>query len=324
MHISPPRPASRLTAALEQGPVILDGAMGTELEARGVDTSHELWSALALIEQPQAVSAVHADYLRAGAQVITTDSYQASLPAFMRAGLSEARARAALAASARLALEAREAHAAAGGGRALVAGSVGPYGAYLADGSEYTGDYRLDPAGWAAFHTPRLEILLEEGVEALAVETMPRLDEAQAIMALIIRIAGGPDAAPPVWVSFQVRPDGLRLADGTPLGRAGAWADEHEGLVAIGVNCVTPGAVLPALGALASVTSKPLVACPNSGEAYHPGARTWTASRGRQRPTDLAPRWIRAGARLVGGCCRTTPADTAALVEALALVQPPR
>lgn len=318
MDIRPSRPASRLTAALARGPVILDGAMGTELDARGVDTSHELWSALALIDRPAAISAVHTDYLAAGAQVITTNSYQASLPAFMRAGLDEGRARAALAASARLALEARAAHAAAGGRQAVVAGSVGPYGASLADGSEYTGDYRLDDAGWDAFHAPRLEILLDQGVDVIAVETMPRLDEAQAVVELLERLSPAAWA----WVSFQVDGGGERLADGTPLLRAASWAQEAAGVIAVGVNCVAPEAVLPALEAMRAVTTKPLVAYPNSGDLYHPSTKTWTVVPAERRFTAHARSWARAGARLIGGCCRTTPADTAVLATALTPAPP--
>ena len=316
-----PRRPGRLAAALARGPLILDGAMGTELDARGVETSHELWSALALIEAPDTVRAVHADYLRAGAQVLTTNSYQATLPGLMRAGLNEPQARAALAASVRIARQARDAHAdrraTAGGRRALVAGSIGPYGAYLADGSEYTGDYRIDGPGWREAHLPRLEALLQAGVDALAVETMPRLDEAQALIALMGRLTGR-QAPPQAWVAFQVRPDGAHLADGTPLAQAGAWAQRQPEVVAVGVNCVAPEVVAPALEVLAGVTGKPLVAYPNSGDAYHPATKTWTTAPPGERFTAGAPGWLEAGARLLGGCCRTAPSDTAVLAGIIA------
>lgn len=310
-----PRRQGRLASALARGPLILDGAMGTELDARGVDTAHELWSALALIQDPEAVRAVHTDYLRAGAQVLTTNSYQATVPGLMRAGLDEPQARAALAASVSIAGQARDAHAdrqAAGAHPALVAGSIGPYGAYLADGSEYTGDYRIDGPGWRQAHLPRLEALLHAGVDALAVETMPRLDEAQALIALLGRLTGG-QAPLQAWVSFQVRPDGAHLADGTPLAQAGTWAQGQPEVVAVGVNCVAPEVVAPALEVLAGVTSKPLVAYPNSGDTYHPATKTWTTAPPGERFTARAPGWLEAGVRLLGGCCRTTPSDTAVL-----------
>lgn len=306
--------AAPLARALGEGPVVLDGAMGTELDARGVPTAQELWSALALVTAPGAVAAVHDSYLRAGAGVITTNTYQAALPALMRAGLSEPDAWGTIASSARIALEAAERFSQERPGlSALVAGSLGPYGAYLADGSEYTGAYSLTAPDFEAVHIPRIEALAGEGVRLFAVETQPRLDEAQWIVGQLGRLAPGAEC----WVSFQVGDDGERLADGTPLAEAGAWADAEPAVSAVGINCVAPPAVAPALGALSAVTAKPLVAYPNSGDIYHPATKTWTVAGGAQRFTGHARPWARAGARLIGGCCRTTPADTAVLARAL-------
>ncbi|WP_366180137.1 homocysteine S-methyltransferase [Actinomyces timonensis] len=308
-----PAPAP-LARALGEGPLILDGAMGTELDARGVPTAQELWSALALVTAPAAVAAVHDSYLRAGARVITTNSYQAALPALMRSGLSGPEARGAIASSARIALRAAARSSQERPDRvALVAGSLGPYGAYLADGSEYTGAYALHAPDFEAVHISRIEALAGEGVRLFAVETQPRLDEAQWIVRQVSRIAPGAEC----WVSFQTEDDGERLADGTPLAEAGAWADAEPGVAAVGINCVAPSAVMPALGALGSVTAKPLVAYPNSGDIYRPSTKTWTAVAPDQRFTAHAPQWARAGARLIGGCCRTTPADTVVLARML-------
>lgn len=302
--------AVTLARALGEGLLILDGAMGTELDARGVPTAQELWSALALLTAPEAVAAVHDSYLRAGAHVLTTNSYQAALPALMRAGLSEPEARGAIASSARIALETAESFSQERPGRAaLVAGSLGPYGAYLADGSEYTGAYALHAPDFEAVHIPRIEELAGQGIRLFAVETQPRLDEAQWIVRRLGDLV--PDAE--CWVSFQTGDDGERLAGGTPLAEAGAWADGEPGVVAVGINCVAPSAVTPALGVLGSVTAKPLVAYPNSGDIYHPSTKTWTTAAPDQRFTAQAPDWAEAGARLIGGCCRTTPADTAVL-----------
>ncbi|GGO99307.1 homocysteine S-methyltransferase [Actinomyces gaoshouyii] len=301
---------SPLARALREGPLVLDGAMGTELDARGIPTAQELWSALALVTAPEAVAAVHESYLRAGARVITTNSYQAALPALMRSGLSEPEARGAIASSARIALETAERFSQERPDRAaLVAGSLGPYGAYLADGSEYTGAYALQAPDFEAVHIPRIEALAGEGIRLFAVETQPRLDEAQWIVRQLGRIAPGSEC----WVSFQTEDDGERLADGTPLAEVGAWADVEPGVAAVGINCVAPSAVTPALGVLGSVTAKPLVAYPNSGDIYHPSTKTWTSAAPDQRFTAQAPDWGEAGARLIGGCCRTTPADTAVL-----------
>lgn len=309
----PPRDHVGLSVLLTGGPVVLDGAMGTELGARGVRTAQELWSAVALTEAPEAVTAVHTDYLFAGARVICTNSYQATVPALMRTGLTEAEARGAIATSARLALDARDLHVSAHPRETvLVAGSLGPYGAYLADGAEYTGAYTTSDSDFEAVHIPRLQVLAEAGLHLFAIETQPRLDEARWLVARLRHIA--PEAE--CWVSFQVRPDGEHLADGTPLARAVAWADAEDAVVAVGLNCVAPAVVDRALPVLRSATGKPLVAYPNSGDAYDPAAKTWHCVRGPERFTRFtasAPAWLDAGVRLIGGCCRTTPVDTAVL-----------
>ena len=299
----------RLSDLLTRGPVVLDGAMGTELDARGVDTRNALWSALALTTAPDVVREVHADYLDAGARVITTNTYQATLPALIRSGEDAAGAREVIAAGARLAKEAaRQFGKEHPEEPVLVAGGLGPYGAFLADGSEYTGAYGIDvpeDPGFQEVHLPRIEVLVGEGIDLFALETLPRLDEAQALVAMVKRLA--PQAE--CWVSFQVRSDGAHLADGSPLAEAAAWAAQEEMVVAVGINCVAPDVVGQALPVLRATTGKPLVAYPNAGDLYDPVTKTWqSADEGAGIPT-LVPSWVAAGARLVGGCCRTRPAQ---------------
>mgnify|MGYP001684158690 CR=1 FL=1 len=206
------REPARLSDLLARGPVVLDGAMGTELDARGVDTRNALWSARALAMAPDVVREVHSDYLDAGARVITTNTYQATLPALIRSGEDAAGARRVIAAGARLAEEAAHQFGKEHPEESvLVAGGLGPYGAYLADGSEYTGAYDIDipeDPGFREVHLPRIEVLVGEGVDLFALETLPRLDEAQALLAMVKGLA--PQAE--CWVSFQVRPDRRREA----------------------------------------------------------------------------------------------------------------
>ena len=308
----------RLSDLLAAGPVVLDGAMGTELDSRGVDTRHALWSARALLEDPDVVAAVHSDYLAAGARILTTNSYQASAPTFRAAGLSRDHARRALEASVRIARTCAERfEATRPASRILVAGGIGPFGAHLADGSEYTGDYSIahtDNPVFEQVHRSRLEVLAGQGLGLFALETMPRLDEARAVIALMNELAPGCQC----WVSFQLRSDGEHLADGTPLERAAAWAEVEPAVVAVGLNCVAPAVVAPALAVLRASTGKPLVAYPNSGDGYDPVAKTWTSAPPAERFTALAEQWLDGGARLIGGCCRTTPADTAALARVVA------
>ena len=139
-----------------QSPLIIDGALATEMESRGADLHDSLWSAKYLYTQPELIAAVHTDYLDAGADVIITASYQATVQGFMARGWTHAQARAMIRSAATLAISARDdwwhTQAHPGRLRPLVAGSVGPYGAYTADGGEYRGNYGLSTAELVEFH----------------------------------------------------------------------------------------------------------------------------------------------------------------------------
>ncbi|WP_406814787.1 homocysteine S-methyltransferase [Mycobacterium sp. M23085] len=286
------------------GSVLLDGGLATELEVRGHDLSDPLWSARLLADAPQDIAAVHAAYFRAGAAIATTASYQASFEGFAARGLDRQETAGLLRRSVELAAAAREEAGAAG---LLVAASIGPYGAALADGSEYRGRYGLSVAALARWHRPRLETLAEAGADLLACETVPDVDEAQALVELVRSVGR------PAWLSYTI--DGDRTRAGQPLADAFAVGAGVDEIVAIGVNCCAPGDVLPAI-ARAAVVGKPVIVYPNSGERWDTLRRKWIGPP--QFSTDLAGQWIAAGARIVGGCCRVGPAA----IETLATLTP--
>jgi len=285
--------------------LISDGGLATELEARGFDLSAtsqpSLWSARLLADAPQEIVAVHAAYFRAGATIATTASYQASFEGFAAHGLDRREAAVLMGRSVELA---RAARAEAGGG-GLVAASVGPYGAALADGSEYRGRYGLSVAALSRWHRPRLEILAEAGADVLACETVPDVDEAEALVNLVGSVGVR------AWLSYTI--DGARTRAGQPLADAFAVAAGIPQIVAIGVNCCAPGDVLPAIS-MAAAVGKPVIVYPNSGERWDRRRRQWTGRS--QFSAGLAKQWVAAGARIVGGCCRVGPADIAALRRA--------
>ncbi|MDQ0677273.1 homocysteine S-methyltransferase [Arthrobacter pascens] len=313
---------TKLSRMLDAGAnLTVDGALATELEAHGCNLEDPLWSAKVLLEQPQLVKRVHQDYFRAGANVAITASYQATPQGFARRGIAEEAALELVALSVRLADEARREHLAENpdAGPLLIAGSVGPYGAYLADGSEYRGDYILSRKEFLEFHRPRIAALVEAGADFLACETLPSLPEAEALLALMkeFDVEG--------WLSFTLR-DGRHISDGTPLGQVAELFGEEPLVVAIGVNCVPLELVSPALDALGKATGTPLIAYPNSGETYDAVTKTWgpaasgdhLAGPGGQQPASLAEGtavWRELGARLLGGCCRTTPEDITAVAS---------
>jgi homocysteine S-methyltransferase len=288
------------------GTLVLDGGLATELEAYGFELGDELWSARLLMDNPEAVGRVHLDYLAAGADCIITASYQATIPGFMGRGLSEAEAVALLERSVQVALEARDAFWAEPANRQnrlrpLVAASIGPYGAALADGSEYTGDYDLDEAGLLAFHRRRWQILAATKADILACETIPSFPEARVLAHLLAETPGRM-----AWFSFSCR-DREHISDGTPLADCLAPLNDLEQVAAVGINC-TPPRFIPGLLAIArQATDKPLIVYPNSGETYDARNNRWLGQSAPAEFGTYSREWRKAGATLIGGCCRTRP-----------------
>ena len=250
----------------------------------------------------------------AGAGVATTASYQATIPGFAAAGLDRAAALDAIRRSVELARRARDRVADDTGRPAddlLVAGSVGPYGAMLADGSEYTGAYDPGDDALRDLHAPRMEALLDAGADLLAIETIPTVREARVLVDLVDELGAT------AWLSYQCR-DGSTTAAGEPIGDAVAVASGAAGVVAVGVNCTAPRHVPALLAAARAATALPLVAYPNDGDSWDAQNRRWIAAdaTGRFDPTAVAS-WAGLGAAWLGGCCGTGPADIAALAAAV-------
>lgn len=293
--------------ALAQRPFfVLDGGLATELEQYGYQLNDSLWSARLLADFPQAIQQVHRDYLRAGADCLITASYQATIQGFMGRGFSREQAIHLLQLAVQLAVEVRDefwfgAGSDPGRSKPLVAISIGPYGAYLANGAEYSGDYDLDEAGLVAFHRQRWHLLAATEGDLLACETVPSFAEARAFTHLMAETP-----TMPVWISFSCR-DEAHINDGTPLAVCAEWVAQAPQVVAVGVNCTAPRFIPGLIAQLCRVTDKPIVVYPNSGEQYDSEQHCWT---GLASPTDFGEQslaWYQAGARLIGGCCRTRP-----------------
>jgi homocysteine S-methyltransferase len=286
-----------LANALEGGPVVLDGGLATQLEAQGHKLNSALWSARLLGEDPDAIVQAHLSYFTAGAEVATTASYQASIDGFVRAGSSPAEAQQLIKRSVRLAEQARASFQ--DDHDRWIAGSVGPYGAALADGSEYRGDYDLSVTELRRWHRPRIELLAEAGADVIALETIPCLAEVEALVAEV------DGSGQPCWLSITCA--GERTRAGEPAEEAFALARDVAEIIAVGVNCIDPADAYGLVQTASRTTGKPVVIYPNSGERWDAFEKTWKG------PTTFRAEevegWIIGGARLVGGCCRVGPTE---------------
>lgn len=296
---------------LLRGIYVIDGGLASELEYLGARIDGPLWSAHVLEDEPEKVAAVHRAYIQAGAQCIATCSYQVSRMGYLEVGLTAAQADAALLRSVALA---RSAVAEFPQRSVLVAGSLGPHGAALHNGAEYTGNYDCSYADLVRFHRERIEIFANAvGAEAphlLAFETFPSLEEVRAVGEAL-----APWPALRAWFSFSCR-DEKHVSHGEALAECAAAVAAFPQTVAIGVNCVPPHWLPSLIAELRSASDKPVLVYPNSGEGWDAATRTWI---GTTDPDDFgvkAKEWFAAGAQIVGGCCRTRPAHIRAVAQA--------
>ena len=291
--------------------MVLDGGLSTALEEQGVDLGGALWTARLLGEAPEQLARAHRAYVLAGARVVTTASYQASVEGLVAGGYDGAEARRLITRSVTVAREVRDELADSHPG-VLVAASVGPYGAFLADGSEYTGRYGVSPARLRDFHGPRLELLAAAGPDLLAVETIPDAEEAEVLVPLLDELGL------PAWFSYSVR--GSSTNAGQPLSEAYDVVAGSGSVVAAGVNCSEQTDALGAVRAAVTATGLPAVVYPNRGGSWNADTKTWEYAG----PLDLGlvDDWVEAGARLIGGCCGTGPADIAHLADRLREIEP--
>jgi homocysteine S-methyltransferase len=291
-------------ALSEDRPIVLDGGLATELESQGYDIGTTLWSAGLLRSNPSAIVNAHRAYLEAGAEIIVSASYQASREGFMSIGLSAQKADDLIIRSVELARKARDrfldAHAEIGV-TPIVAASIGPYGAAMHDGSEYTGDYKVGEDALREFHEERLHMLDQSGADVLACETIPNLMEARVLHDLLLQVEL------PAWVSFSCRDDQC-ISDGMSLQEVSRIFRDHPRVRALGINCTAPHLISSLIGAIKQAAlDKAVVVYPNSGETYEVEDNSW---HGPVSPTEWAREsnsWLAAGAKIIGGCCRIGP-----------------
>ena len=302
--------------------MVLEGGQATELERLGCDLNHKLWSARLLIEDPELIKTVYERYLDAGADCITTNTYQATYPGFASLGLSPNEIDNIFALSVRIACESREAcwdkiqkEGNVRRPKPLVAASIGSYGAYLSDGSEYRGEYDISDDELYDFHYQRIKTFIEvsdkaNGIDLFAFETIPDFTESKTLVKIL---EGFPESY--AWLSFSIR-DENHISGGESLREVASYFEGHAQLSAIGVNCTQPSFVEPAIKAIKNNCSLPVIVYPNSGECFDAQKKIWGG-----KPEDigdfyrLAELWYSCGAEIIGGCCRTIPDDIRAIAR---------
>ncbi|ANZ57291.1 homocysteine S-methyltransferase [Fructilactobacillus lindneri] len=288
--------------------LVLDGAMGTELEKLGVKTNDELWSANALIDNPEAIYQVHASYFKAGADIAITDTYQANVAAFAKNGIKHDEAIELIKSGVKIAKQARDDYDSNG----LIAGCIGPYGAYLANGAEYTGNYELSFHDYQNFHQEKIKALIDAGSDLLSIDTIPNFQEVKALVKIINDL---PNKLP-YWISLSVK-DVTKLGDGTDLKVVIKWLSQQDNIDGIGVNCTKIENITPIVNLIRDISNLPIVVYPNPGDIYHPKTKTWTTVPHVDTFQQEVPNWLSQGANIIGGCCRTTPEDIAQIAKIL-------
>lgn len=265
----------------------LDGGLSTALENNGNNLNTSLWSGELIRYKPDEISRAHLDFINAGSQIIITSSYQISYLGCKKRGWSDLQVEQALRDSTSLAKAAVN----KSGKDVKIAASVGPYGAALADGSEYKGDYGVSKSALKDFHARRLDILISTSPDYLALETMPDTFEVEVLVELL------KDCPIPYWISYSCK-EGNQTNAGQSFQSA---VDIAQGAMAVGINCTKPELIKDLLHSAKS--NKPYVVYPNSGRAWDADRKIWTGSTRTGFSNKLIQEWVEAGAQIIGGCC---------------------
>lgn len=298
-------------------PLLLDGGLSNELERQGCDLNQKLWSAKLLESNPEAIILAHLAYLESGARCIITSSYQATLPGFMAIGIDEHSARGLILKSVLLAEEARSRFLSVKPqeSKPVIAASIGPYGAYLADGSEYRGDYKISDQELIEFHTPRINLLDDSSADILACETIPCFQEARVLSEIL------ENAKKPAWISFSCK-DGKHISDGTPIATCAAYFAHHPVVFAIGVNCTSPEFISELIRSIKMKSgNKKIVVYPNSGAVYHAESKTWSGLTDLSSCESMVKEWMESGADIIGGCCGIGPQQIKAMGKNISTIE---
>ena len=277
-------------------PILLDGGLSTALEELGATLNTTLWSGELLRSHRDDIRAAHKLFVDAGAKILITSSYQITFPGCEARGWSREEVADAIKASTELARF----------DGVKVAASVGPYGAYKADGSEYRGNYGLTVEELKAFHRERLTALIATAPDYLAVETIPEMNEARAIIELLAEL----NSSIPFWISFSCKNE-KELSSGELFADAAALVSSTPNAFAVGINCTAPQFIAPLLQSADNKVG--FVVYPNSGREWDAVNKKWIGDQSEVFTSAQIAEWKDLGAFIIGGCCGVGPRDIAEL-----------
>ena len=275
----------------------LDGGLSTALELNGNKLSTSLWTGELIRTAPNEITKAHLDFINAGAQIIITSAYQLSYIGCENRGWSSAQTDEALYKSTQLAIDA----VSQSGQAVKVAASVGPYGAALADGSEYRGNYGVGKSALRDFHARRIEVLIASNPDYLALETMPDTQEVEVLLDLLS------DCPIPYWISYSCK-EGNQTNAGQSFASA---VDLAQSAMAVGVNCTAPELITGLLSSASSAV--PYVVYPNSGRTWDAVEKLWIGTTQVGFADSLVKEWMDQGAEIIGGCCGIGPKEITSL-----------
>jgi homocysteine S-methyltransferase len=275
----------------------LDGGLSTALELNGNKLSTSLWTGELIRTAPNEITKAHLDFINAGAQIIITSAYQLSYIGCENRGWSSAQTDEALYKSTQLAIDA----VSQSGQAVKVAASVGPYGAALADGSEYRGNYGVGKSALKQFHARRIEVLISSNPDYLALETMPDTQEVEVLLDLLS------NCPIPYWISYSCK-EGNQTNAGQLFASA---VDLAQSAMAVGVNCTAPELITGLLSSASSAV--PYVVYPNSGRSWDAVGKVWIGTTQVGFADSLVKEWIDQGAEIIGGCCGIGPKEITSL-----------
>lgn len=291
-------------------PAVLDGGLSFPLEEKKIRMNTNLWTAELLISKPELIREVHINYIDSGAKIITTSSYQASFKSLKKRGYSEIQSKNIILKSVEIVEEIKKNY----NNKIIIAASIGPYGSYLADGSEYVGNYDINEETFFDFYKKKVDLLDSSSADVLAFETIPSYKEAKVISKIL------KETKKQSWISFSCK-NQKEISDGTKLEKCCEYLNNHSKIFGVGVNCTSPKYISKLISILKrKLKNKKIIIYPNSGEIYDGKNKNWIGNSNITFESYI-DEWLNLGVDILGGCCRVGTKEIKKIKDKIDLIK---